>query len=108
MPPRQMLRLYCVYPISLPDGLSPATSFTAVCSIRSKPREPTERKRQVFRHVRDEISRRVREFLDELHGSSGPGNRGHVQSNCSLDALAHCLTGTPRSPRTPVTNNTED
>ena len=29
----------------------------------------TERKRQVFRHVRDEICRRVREFLDELHGS---------------------------------------
>jgi hypothetical protein len=29
----------------------------------------TERKRQVFRHVRDEISRRVREFLDELHGN---------------------------------------
>src|SRR5215467_8858064 len=27
----------------------------------------TERKRQVFRNVRDEISRRVREFLDELH-----------------------------------------
>ena len=27
----------------------------------------TEEKRQVFRHVRDEISQRVREFLDEVH-----------------------------------------
>src|SRR5215469_10730516 len=38
----------------------------------------TERKRQVFRHVRDEIRRRVREFVDELHGNhwsarSAPG-----------------------------------
>ena len=29
----------------------------------------TERKRQVFRHLRDEIRRRVREFVDELHGN---------------------------------------
>ena len=35
----------------------------------------TERKRQVFRHVRDEISRRVREFLDELHGNHSSERR---------------------------------
>jgi arsenate reductase len=29
----------------------------------------TERKRQVFRHVRDEISRRVREFLENCMGT---------------------------------------
>ena len=35
----------------------------------------TERKRQVFRHVRDEISRRVRELLDELHGNHWSARR---------------------------------
>ena len=35
----------------------------------------TERKRQVFRRVRDEINRRVREFLDELHGNHWSARR---------------------------------
>jgi arsenate reductase len=35
----------------------------------------TEEKRQVFRHVRDEISRRVREFLDELHANHWSARR---------------------------------
>jgi len=35
----------------------------------------TERKRQVFRHVRDEIRRRVREFVDELHGNHWSARR---------------------------------
>jgi arsenate reductase len=35
----------------------------------------TERKRLVFRHVRDEISRRVREFLNELHGNQWSARR---------------------------------
>jgi arsenate reductase len=30
-------------------------------------RGPTERKREAFRHIRDEISRNVREFVDRLH-----------------------------------------
>jgi arsenate reductase (thioredoxin) len=35
----------------------------------------TEHKREVFRRVRDEISRSVREFLDQLYGNQWSANR---------------------------------
>jgi arsenate reductase len=36
---------------------------------------PAEQKREVFRRVRDEISRKVREFVNQLHGNQWSANR---------------------------------
>jgi arsenate reductase len=38
-------------------------------------RGSTEQKREVFRRVRDEIGRKVREFLAQLHGTQSSANR---------------------------------
>lgn len=37
--------------------------------------EPAEQKREVFRRVRDEISRKVRDFVNQLHGNQWSANR---------------------------------